>query len=201
MEIDVAVTVLFGYLIGSIPVAHLVARQVAEVDVRTAGEGNVGARNVFHVVGPRWGIVTFLGDFAKGAVVAAVFLGSPSWRLAVAGAAVLVGHAFPVWLGFVGGKGLSTVGGFAAVLLPLGATVGGLAAAAVWAGTRRFLPTLVTVIVVAIVVAPLTGTALSTVAVVVVLFCLTGVKRALDEQRMREVEAETGWNRVWGLRP
>lgn len=201
MGVDIAVAVLFGYVVGSVPVAFLVCRQVAGVDLRRAGEGNVGARNVFHVVGPRWGVVAFLGDFAKGAVVALAFRGSPWWQLGVAGVAVFVGHAYPVWLGYVGGKGLSTIGGFAAALMPVASLVGGLASAAMWAGTRRFLPTLVTAIVVAIVVAPLAGVDLATVGLIVGLFCLTGVKRALDEERMRRVEAETGWHRVWGLRP
>ncbi len=201
MGIDIAVAVLFGYLAGSLPIAYLLCRQVAGVDLRRAGEGNVGARNVFHVVGPRWGVVAFLGDFAKGAVVALAFHGSPLWQLALAGAALLVGHAYPVWLGFVGGKGLSTIGGFAAALMPVSSLIGGLASAAVWGGTRRFLPTLVTVIVVAIGLAPFVGVDLERVGLVVALFCLTGVKRVLDEERMREVEAETGWHRVRGLRP
>jgi glycerol-3-phosphate acyltransferase PlsY len=195
-----AITIVVGYLIGSIPGAYLIGRAVADVDVRTEGEGNVGARNVFHVVGSRWGIVVFLADFAKGAVVAAIFLRQPTWQLALAGAAVFIGHAYPVWLGFIGGKGLSTIAGFATVLMPVAVLCGAAAAGAVWLATRRFLPSTVTAIVVAIVGAPLVGVSVATVGIVLGLFVLAGVKRALDESRMRAIEARTGWDRTRGLR-
>ena len=200
MLATVAITIVVGYLIGSIPGAYLIGRAVADVDVRTEGEGNVGARNVFHVVGSRWGIVVFLADFAKGAVVAAIFLRQPTWQLALAGAAVFIGHAYPVWLGFIGGKGLSTIAGFASVLMPLAVLCGAAAAGAVWLATRRFLPSTVTAIVVAIVGAPLVGVSVATVGIVLGLFVLAGVKRALDESRMRAIEARTGWDRTRGLR-
>jgi hypothetical protein len=83
--------------------------------------------------------------------------------------------------------------------MPWAAAIGGAAAAIAWAISRRFLPTTVAAIVVAIVAAPVVGVPLRTVATVVLLFALTGVKRALDERRMREVEAATGWDRVRGL--
>lgn len=194
-------TALVGYLVGSFPVAYLVGRRVAGVDVRFAGEGNVGARNVFHVVGPRWGMLVFAGDFAKGATVATIFRDAPVWQLAVAGAAVLVGHGFPVWLDFVGGKGLSTAGGMGAALMPWAAVVAAASAAVVWAATRRFLPTTVVAILAAVLAAPLTGVDVAIVALVVWLFVLCGVKRAIDEPRMRTVEAATGWDRTHGLRP
>jgi glycerol-3-phosphate acyltransferase PlsY len=200
MLATVAITIVVGYLIGSIPGAYLIGRAVADVDVRTEGEGNVGARNVFHVVGSRWGIVVFLADFAKGAVVAAIFLGRPTWQLALAGAAVFIGHAYPVWLGFIGGKGLSTIAGFATVLMPLAVLFGAAAAGVVWLATRRFLPSTVTAIVVAIVGAPLVGVSVATVGIVLGVFVLAGVKRALDESRMRAIEARTGWDRTRGLR-
>jgi glycerol-3-phosphate acyltransferase PlsY len=197
---DVVVTVLVGYLVGSVPAAYLVARLSEGVDVRHEGEGNVGARNVFHVVGPAWGIATFAADFAKGAVVAALFRSQPAWQVALAGVAVLVGHAYPVWLRFIGGKGLSTAGGFTAVLMPWPTLIGAACSGIAWAVSRTFLPTTVVGIVATIVAAPLVGVGWPTVATVIGLFALTGVKRALDEGRMRDVEAATGWNRDTGLR-
>lgn len=200
MVVTVVVTTVIGYLVGSIPAAYLVGRAVGDVDVRDEGEGNVGARNVFHVVGARWGLVVFLLDAAKGAVVAAIFFGQPTWQLALAGVAVFIGHAYPVWLGFVGGKGLSTIGGFATVLMPLAVLLGAAGAGVVWVLTRRFLPTTIVAIVVALVSAPMVGVPWSRVAIVLGVFVLAGVKRALDEPRMREVEARTGWDRTRGLR-
>ena len=111
-------TAVFAYLVGSIPASYVIARYVVGADVREIGEGNAGARNVFHEVGRFWGFATFLADFGKGALVAAVFVGSPSWQVFLAGAFVFLGHAYPVWLRFVGGKGLATVGGFSVVLVP-----------------------------------------------------------------------------------
>lgn len=197
---DVVVTVLVGYLVGSVPAAYLIARLSEGVDVRREGEGNVGARNVFHVVGPAWGIAAFVADFAKGAVVAAVFRSEPTWQVALAGAAVFIGHAYPVWLRFIGGKGLSTIGGFTAVLMPWATLIGVGASAVAWVFTHKFLPTTVAGIVATVAAAPLVGVDWSTVAIVIGLFALTGVKRALDEDRMREVEAATGWDRDTGLR-
>lgn len=199
MGIDVLAIVAVAYLVGSIPAPYLVARFVAGVDLRQAGEGNVGARNVFHVVGAFWGIVTFAADFAKGALVAALVVGRPAPELLLAGIAVLAGHAFPIWLGFVGGKGLSTVGGFAAVVMPWAAAVGGAGAAVAWGSSRRFMPTAAGAIVIAILAAPFTGVAWSVLVTVVLLFALTGLKRVLDESRMRRVEAITGWDRSRGL--
>ena len=56
---------LFSYVIGSIPIAYLVGRKVESVDVREVGEGNVGARNVFHTVGHKWGSLVFLGEIGR----------------------------------------------------------------------------------------------------------------------------------------
>lgn len=205
MDLDASPGVLAAcaigaYLVGSIPVAFLIGRFVARVDVRTAGEGNVGARNVHHVVGGHWGTVAFLGDAAKGAIVTAAVLRSELAVLAVAGTAVFVGHGWPVWLRFAGGKGLSTVGGFVTVLAPASAFAGGLAAAAAWKATHRFLPTTVVTIVTTIVVSPVLGVRTGIVALVIGLFCLTGVKRIIDHARMSRVQAANGWDPVRGLR-
>lgn len=189
---------LFSYLVGSIPASYLIARHVLAVDVRQVGEGNAGARNVFHEVGHTWGLVTFLADFGKGALVAALFVGEGTGRLFLAGAFVFLGHAYPVWLRFVGGKGLATVGGFSVVLIPWAGVIGGAASGVVWGLTRRFLPTTVAAIVVAVAVAPFVGYRLMLVGVILGLFVLTGIKRGLDEPRMRRIEARTGWDRSRG---
>ena len=68
-------------------------------------EGNVGARNVFHTVGPGGDSLVFLLDFAKGAVLAVIVANESSVRIAFAGILLLVGRGFPIWLRFIGGKG------------------------------------------------------------------------------------------------
>ncbi|MCY4029362.1 MAG: glycerol-3-phosphate acyltransferase, partial [Acidobacteria bacterium] len=109
-----------SYLAGAVPFAHLVARRRRGVDVRYAGSGNVGATNVLRLAGaPLAGLVLVL-DVGKGAVavLAARALGADEGAQAAAGAAAVVGHVWPVWLGFRGGKGVAVAGGAFAVLAP-----------------------------------------------------------------------------------
>ena len=104
----VLVTALVAYALGSFPTAYLVGRLVRGVDLRRAGEGNVGARNAFHEVGAGWGVAVTAVDIGKGAAVALLYGRSPLWQLGVAAAFLVIGHAYPVWLRFVGGKGLAS---------------------------------------------------------------------------------------------
>jgi acyl-phosphate glycerol 3-phosphate acyltransferase len=117
-------TLAAGYLIGGVPFGWLVARGRG-VDILRQGSGNIGATNVGRVLGRRFGALVFALDCAKGAlpVLAASFLpeqGLPPDSLRVAaGAAAFLGHLFPVYLRFRGGKGVATGVGVVAVLLPL----------------------------------------------------------------------------------
>ncbi len=99
---------------------------------------------------------------------------------------------------FVGGKGLASAGGFAAALLPWAALIGMVIGGVVWLATWRFLPTVVAVVVTMFVAAPFTGSHWSTIGLALGVFVLVGAKRYLDDPRMREVEARTGWNRERG---
>ena len=197
MATAVGIAVL-AYLAGSIPAAYLVARAAGGVDIRRVGEGNAGARNVFHEVGTAPGLVVFAVDIAKGAVVGLAFGSGPLWQTALAGVFLVIGHAFPVWLGFVGGKGLAAAGGFSIALMPWAALAGTVAAVLAWPVTRRFLPTLVPAVVVMFVAAPFTGVAWPVIGAALGTFVLVGAKRAVDEPRMRRIEAETGWDRAAG---
>jgi glycerol-3-phosphate acyltransferase PlsY len=119
---DVAI-VLAGYLLGSVPFGYVIPRLVRGEDIRTRGSGNVGASNVWRVYGPSLGVPVALLDVAKGFVPAALglWLGG-DWVGVLAGAAAMVGHARPVFLGFSkGGKMVATAGGVAFALAPLAA--------------------------------------------------------------------------------
>jgi glycerol-3-phosphate acyltransferase PlsY len=110
--------VLLGYFAGSVPFAFLLARR-AGVDVRVAGSGNVGAANVLRTAGPWRGILVMALDVGKGA--AAVLVANATSGVAVAaltGAAAIVGHIYPVWLRFHGGKGVAVAAGVFTVLAP-----------------------------------------------------------------------------------
>jgi glycerol-3-phosphate acyltransferase PlsY len=108
--------VLIAYLAGSIPFGYLIVRMKTGSDIRTEGSGNIGATNVLRTTGRVAGIITLLLDFAKGyfAVWLAWHLtgGDAMWSSAAA-VAVILGHAYPVFLGFNGGKAVaSTLGAF-----------------------------------------------------------------------------------------
>jgi glycerol-3-phosphate acyltransferase PlsY len=114
-----AVLVILAYLGGSVPWGFLAARS-AGVDIRTKGSGNTGATNVWRVLGRRYGIPVMLLDVAKGAVPALVGLHAYGSGVAIiAGAAAVLGHTFPVFLGFGGGKGVATTGGVVIAITPL----------------------------------------------------------------------------------
>jgi glycerol-3-phosphate acyltransferase PlsY len=113
-----------AYLLGSIPFGLLLAKLFGGGDVRKAGSGNIGAANVTRVAGPLAGILTLIFDTAKGAV--AVWLAarvtnySSPWMM-IGAFAVLLGHCFPVWLKFKGGKGVATALGVFVALSPMAA--------------------------------------------------------------------------------
>jgi acyl phosphate:glycerol-3-phosphate acyltransferase len=110
-----------AYLLGSIPFGLLMGKLFGGADVRTAGSRNIGATNVARVAGPLAGIFTLLLDAVKGAfaVVLAARLSdqSATWMM-IAGLCALLGHCFPIWLGFHGGKGVATAAGVFLVLCP-----------------------------------------------------------------------------------
>lgn len=118
-----ALIVLGGYLLGSIPFGYVLPRLVRGDDVRRRGSGNVGASNVWRAYGRRLGITVALLDVAKGFVPALVGLEvGGDWVGVLAGAAAMIGHARPVFLGFSrGGKMVATAGGVALALAPLAA--------------------------------------------------------------------------------
>ena len=129
--------ILLAYLAGSIPFAFLLAR-AAGVDVRVAGSGNVGAANVLRTAGLWRGALVMGLDVAKGAlaVLPAVALNAGATIVALAAAAAVVGHVYPVWLRFRGGKGVAVSAGAFAVLTPAATAVAALVFVAIVAGTR-----------------------------------------------------------------
>lgn len=120
-----ALGILISYFIGSIPTAFLVGKSVRGIDIRKYGSGNVGATNVFRVVGKKWGFAVLFFDMFKG-LFAVSFLPhyfSPSpmglfVQSLVFGIAAIGGHAWTVWLGFRGGKGVATSAGVFLALAP-----------------------------------------------------------------------------------
>lgn len=113
---------LLAYLVGATPTSYLAGRLVYGIDLRERGSGNLGATNVFRVLGWRAAVPVGLVDVAKGAVPVALFprwdqTAAPEWALAY-GAAAIVGHVFSVYVRFKGGKGVATSAGVFAALAP-----------------------------------------------------------------------------------
>lgn len=129
--------ILLGYFAGSVPFAFLLARR-AGIDVRIEGSGNVGAANVLRTTGRSTAVLVMMLDMAKGAVavlVAAGFTAGIS-AAAAAGAAAVVGHIYPVWLRFHGGKGVAVAAGVFALLAPAATAIAAATFVAVVWGTR-----------------------------------------------------------------
>ena len=128
---NIIFSLLAGYLIGSVPTAYLVGKLVKGIDIRQHGSGNVGATNVFRVVGKKWGISVLLFDMFKGFTTAfwvwhltgsvsnSAFIAS-----LLAGAAAIAGHTWTPWLGFRGGKGVATSLGVLIAITPEAAGIG-----------------------------------------------------------------------------
>jgi len=124
---------IFAYLLGSVPTGVILARAFSDVDPRTQGSKNIGATNIYRTAGKKLGVITLLGDILKGlipVVIARSILDSPFWVGAVALAAFL-GHLYPIYLKFKGGKGIATGLGAFLALAPLAAILSFLVFAAV----------------------------------------------------------------------
>lgn len=129
--------VVSAYLLGSISFGLLLARLYGRHDLRQSGSGNIGATNVARTMGKAVGILTLLGDAAKGllAVWLAQQWGSSEWISGAAALLAVVGHMFPLYHGLRGGKGVATALGGLALILPLPLTTGTviwIATVAIW---------------------------------------------------------------------
>ena len=135
---DKILLVVAAYLIGSIPFGYLIVRGKGRGDIRETGSGGTGATNVSRRAGKAAGVLTLLLDAAKGciAVLIARTVSGDDWVIAAAAIAALVGHIFPVWLGFRGGKGVATGVGIFLVLAPIALLCAGVIFVAIVLLTR-----------------------------------------------------------------
>lgn len=135
-----AVAVVCGYALGSLPTAVLVGR-LRGIDPRRVGDRNPGYWNMKEQLGRAASLPVFVGDAGKGAVAGAIgiALDGSAWGVAYAAVgAAMIGHAYPIFAGFVGGRSVLTFVGGAAVLSPIPAVVAVGALLVVWAATRSF---------------------------------------------------------------
>jgi acyl phosphate:glycerol-3-phosphate acyltransferase len=128
--LDLALWVIIGYLSGSMMYSRLIATHILRVDIYAVGDGNPGTFNVGRAGGVGWAVTAFIMDVLKAAVpvgIAYLWLGISDWRIAFIGIAPALGHAYPLFFGFRGGKGIAAVsGGWVGLALGHVITVGGL---------------------------------------------------------------------------
>ena len=133
--------VILGYLLGSIPTAYIAGRITKGRDIRHMGDGNMGAQNAFRQLSPMAGIIVGIIDAAKGAlaILIAYAAGIPQPAILLVGTAAVIGHNWPVFLGFRGGRGVFTTIGVFSVLITLPILITGGFAIAVLLKTRNVI--------------------------------------------------------------
>ena len=122
------ILIITAYLIGSIPTALIVSKSFFSIDIREYGSGNMGATNTFRVLGPKFGTVVMVGDMLKGIFAVALYNLLPYYltneldrtNLMIGlGLAAVIGHIYPIWAGFRGGKGVATLFGMVLAIQPI----------------------------------------------------------------------------------
>lgn len=122
METSFIITIIISYLVGAIPCGVVLTRLSGVGDVRKSGSGNIGATNVYRTAGRRLGVLTLVGDIIKGVIPVIYALAVAHLTLeqtAMVAGATFLGHLYPIYLGFKGGKGVATALGIYLVLSPL----------------------------------------------------------------------------------
>jgi len=134
------ILLIFAYLIGAIPTGVILTKMTGGEDLRTVGSGNIGATNVYRTAGRKLGLITLVGDTLKGLLPTLIALacGFHGAELATVGLVALVGHCYPVYIGFKGGKGVATALGAFLVISP-GAVLLALALFLVVLGQWRYI--------------------------------------------------------------
>jgi glycerol-3-phosphate acyltransferase PlsY len=120
MNTEALILILLAYLVGSIPFGLILSKLFAKTDIRKVGSGNIGATNVMRVLGKKLGVLTLMFDILKGAIfviLAEVVTHSEIWA-SLAGLAAFLGHLYPIYLKFRGGKGVATSVGIFLFLAP-----------------------------------------------------------------------------------
>lgn len=118
--IEIIGILILGYLLGSIPFALLVGKWGYGIDIREHGSGNLGTTNTFRVLGKKAGIIVLIGDLGKGAIASLVpILLASELHPLFAGLAAVIGHIYPVFAKFKGGKAVATSGGMLLVTSPI----------------------------------------------------------------------------------
>jgi glycerol-3-phosphate acyltransferase PlsY len=124
--------VVLAYLLGSIPTSIWISKAVFGIDIRDYGSGNPGATNTYRVLGSKWGTFVMIADITKGVIATSLYILIPFYLqnelartnfMIVLGLAAVLGHIFPIWADFKGGKGVATILGMALAIQPIVALI------------------------------------------------------------------------------
>jgi glycerol-3-phosphate acyltransferase PlsY len=189
---------VLAYFIGDIPFAFILTKLTKKGDIRFIGEGNVGARNVLHTVGKLYGILVALLDFSKGFVVAllCLYLELPFYISFLAGFSAVLGHDFPVFLKFKGGKGVATALGFLFGLYPV-PTFAALVLMLFSFTIKRYylIAMAVGLASLPLLWMPVFKQSIRDIVLTVCYLLFLGFKRLIDIPHMRKVRETTGWDK------
>lgn len=126
------ILIILAYLIGSIPTAVWISKSVFGIDIRDYGSGNSGATNTFRILGSKWGSIVMLVDVTKGVIATSLYIFIPFYLtdelartnfMIALGMMSILGHIFPIWANFRGGKGVATLLGMALAIQPMVALI------------------------------------------------------------------------------
>jgi glycerol-3-phosphate acyltransferase PlsY len=187
------ILVLLAYLLGSVSFGLILARFKGGVDLRAHGSGNIGATNVARAMGKRAGMIALIGDCAKGliAVLLAQAWGSSVWTIAAVALAAVLGHLFPWYAKFRGGKGVATALGVFIPTLPLpllGALIAFVAVVLIWRYVSVgsiFAAALMPILAVAFASSPPLTLSAAVIAILIVVKHHSNIKRLLRGQEAK----------------
>jgi glycerol-3-phosphate acyltransferase PlsY len=196
MVVQIILGCILTYLLGSIPFSYIIAKKVKGIDIRVKGEGNVGGRNVWHLVGKKYGILAGLLDVSKGygAYWIGILFGLSPWWIWLCGFCVILGHNFPVFLKGRGGKGIAAALGFLLGMQPLIVIISGLLIGIIYLPSRSFhLAVSIGMASIPILWFVVLKKPWQEILLLIALLCSLGLKRIIDEPYMRKIKQESGW--------
>lgn len=192
---NIVLSLSLSYLIGSIPFSYIITQKKKGLNIWLVGEGNVGARNVWHVVGPFWGAVSAVLDASKGFAAFLLAMHNPGVSPFLFGLAAVLGHQFSIFLKGKGGKGAATFMGFLLSLYPLQILLSVLLYFLIVLITKKFhLAISIALASIPLLWFPLWGISIKESIYTVLLMSILGVKRVIDNRHMKEVRRrDTFW--------
>lgn len=196
MAFQIILGCVLSYLLGSIPFSYIVAKIVKDVDIRVVGEGNVGGRNVWHIVGKKYGVIAGILDSIKGlsAYFIGLFLGLSPWWIWLCGISVVLGHCFPIFLKGRGGKGLATALGFLTGIEPFLVLIAITLYSLIYLIWRNFhLAASIAMGSIPILWLVLFKKSWVEFLILTSFLILLGIKRLIDEPYMMRIKKVSGW--------